>query len=433
MNPRKTHAALLDLLQDRERGGQLVTFNEIVGVTGWKPISLETYLKKGQLSEYLNETSPGAYAVSNTIGLLPLTFSRNLSQSKNRRELGFNCHSGLARALLHKARDNMMLALELYNRPSLENRLDAFVLCFCVAWEHLLKAILIERDGEPSIFRAHVNAAGIRETISLRECLDRHFKKNTAVRRNIERIAFYRDQAIHLLMPEAQGLMSRAFQSGVMNFGKAFSDFAEQPVIQAGAAGLLSLVGDLSTAPDATILSKSGAAAGQEILEILRALEAEAQAEDDIEFAIPLSVKLVFAKTDTEGNSITLSKAEAGIEGLAKAIVIEKPVDGSRTHPFRTNDVIREINQRIAKRYDTEHLKKYLECGDAKGGKTTISEFDFRVIATKLAWRASNNVHHYLHENPETHYYSEKAVDDFIERIFSQPGYLAQARAGHKK
>lgn len=34
----------------------------------------------------------------------------------------------------------MMLALELYNRPSLDNRLDAFVLCFCTAWEQLLKA-----------------------------------------------------------------------------------------------------------------------------------------------------------------------------------------------------------------------------------------------------------------------------------------------------
>ncbi len=130
MKPRKTHTALLNLLQERESAGRSVTLEEILAETGWRKISLETYIKKGQLSEYLNEVGSEEFAVSNTTNLDALTFSRNLSQSKHRRELGFNCKSGLAKALLHKARDNMMLALELYNRPSLDNRLDAFVLCF---------------------------------------------------------------------------------------------------------------------------------------------------------------------------------------------------------------------------------------------------------------------------------------------------------------
>ncbi len=428
MKPRKTHVALLDLLQRREQTGTSVTFNEIIDITGWQTISLETYLKKGQLSEYLNQVGPASYCVSNTIGLSPLTFSRNLSQSKNRRELGFNCRSGLAKALLHKARDNMMLALELYNRPSLENRLDAFVLCFCVAWEQLLKAILIERDGEASIFDGHINPAGIRETISLRECLDRYFKRNIPVRRNVERIAYCRDRAVHLLMPEVQGIMSRAFQSGVMNFGKTFNEFAEQPFIRAGTVGLLSLVGDLNSASDATILSKYGQDAGQEVLQLLKSLEAEAQAEDNIEFAIPLNVKLVFAKTDAEGNSITLSKAEAGMEGLANAIVIEKPIDRSRTHPYRTKAAVQQINKRIAERYDLEHIRKCLGREGASNTKTTISEFDFRVVATKLSWRKSNNAQHYLHENPETRYYSDKAIEDFMKKVFSEPGFLDRAR-----
>ena len=44
----------------------------------------------------------------------------------------------------------MLLALELYNRPSLDNRLDSFILCFCVAWEQLLKAMLIEKKEKIS-------------------------------------------------------------------------------------------------------------------------------------------------------------------------------------------------------------------------------------------------------------------------------------------
>ena len=60
----------------------------------------------------------------------------------------------------------MMLALELYNRPSLENKLDGFVLLFCTAWEQLTKAMLIESKGEDSIFLPP-NNKGFRETISL--------------------------------------------------------------------------------------------------------------------------------------------------------------------------------------------------------------------------------------------------------------------------
>ena len=112
--------ALLALLQNKEAGAKPVTTAEILETTGWKPATFETYFAKGQLSEYLSKTADGLFTVSNTIGLESDTFIRNFSQSKHRRELGHNCESRLAKALLKKSRDNMILALELYNRPSLE-------------------------------------------------------------------------------------------------------------------------------------------------------------------------------------------------------------------------------------------------------------------------------------------------------------------------
>jgi len=296
----------------------------------------------------------------------------------------------------------------------------------------LLKAILIERDGEGSIFKTGVNPAGIRETISLRECLSRYFKRRNAVQRNIERIAFYRDQAVHLLMPEVQGIMSRVFQSGVMNFGKVFSGFAEQEFLPSSNAGMLSLVGDLGRPSNATILSKYGKGAGEEVIHLLESLAEEAKSEDDIEFAIPLNVKLVFAKTDEEGNSITLSKAEAGMEGLANAIVIEKPVDRNKTHPYRTAGLVQEINRRMADRFDAEHIGRHLNPLGSSTRRTKVNGFDVRAVATKLGWRNSNNGHHYLHENPETRYYSEVAVDDFIEKVFSDVEYLERARKSYR-
>lgn len=97
------------------------------------------------MADFLSETSDGKYEASNCQLINEVEFAKLLSQSKHRRALGHNCQSKLAKALLSKSKDNMLLALELYNRPSLENRMDAFVMCFCTAWEQFLKSMIIEK------------------------------------------------------------------------------------------------------------------------------------------------------------------------------------------------------------------------------------------------------------------------------------------------
>ena len=427
----KTHRALLALLQNREVSAKPVATEEILEATGWKPVTFETYFAKGQLSEYLSKTDDGVFAVSNTIGLEPITFSRNLSQSKHRRELGHNCKSRLAKALLKKSRDNLILALELYNRPSLENRLDSFVLCFCTAWEQLLKAILIERDGEKNIFQSKPSSDGIRKTISLRDCLTRYFDSNSRVRKNIERISYYRDQAVHLLMPEMQGSISRIFQSGVMNYSKVFYDFSQQAFLPSSHAGMLSLVGEISSPSNATIIAKYGDKVGDELISLMNSLKEEMKQVDDIEFAIPMNVKLEFTKKDDKGNTVILSRAEAGIEGLAKAIVVEKPVDRNKTHPYRMTDAIEEINRRISEKYDDEFIRKFLKYPAESAGKTKINDYDFQSVAYKLKWKNSDNAEHYLHKNPENHYYSDSAVEIFVSKILSNKNYLESARKSY--
>ena len=327
----------------------------------------------------------------------------------------------------------MILALELYNRPSLENRLDSFVLCFCTAWEQLLKAILIERDGEKKIFQLKPGSDGIRKTISLRDCLTRYFDSNSNIRKNIERIAHYRDQAVHLLMPEVQGSISRVFQSGIMNYSKTFNDFSQQTFLPSSHAGMLSLVGEIRSPSNATIIAKYGEKVGDELISLMNSLMEEMETIDDIEFAIPMNVKLEFTKKDDKGNTVILSKAEAGMEGLAKAIVVEKPVDRNKTHPYRMTDAIKEINRRIGDKYDDEFLLEYLKYPAAPEGKTKINDYDFQSVAYKLKWKNSNNTEHYLHKNPENHYYSDTAVEKFISKILSNKNYLENARKSYSK
>jgi len=92
---------------------------EILVATGWKYSTFKTYFIKGQLSDFITEISEDLYESSNIQIITEIEFAKLLSQSKHRRGLGHNCKSKLSKALLRKSRDNMLLALELYNRPSL--------------------------------------------------------------------------------------------------------------------------------------------------------------------------------------------------------------------------------------------------------------------------------------------------------------------------
>jgi hypothetical protein len=423
-----SHKNLLELFQKKEAQGKVVSEQEILEASGWKKITFSTYLNKGQLSDFLSELGNECFEVSNSVGLSVQQFVQLLSQSKHRRGLGHNCESRLAKALLRKSRDNMLLALELYNRPSLENRMDGFVLCFCTAWEQLLKAILIEQEGEDFIFRKSRNIKGIRETISLRDCLEKLYEAEDLIRKNIERIVFYRDQAVHLLMPEVQGIMSRVFQSGVLNYSTRFQDFTEQPFISAAHSGMLSLVGNLKQPLVSALHSNYGKEIGNEVSSLIDELTEEAQKVDDIQFAIPLNVRLVFAKTDEQGNMITLARAEEGIEGLKKAIILEKPTDRAKTHPFKESAAINEINRRLYAKYSDESLTAKLVARNKQTKKPEINSHCFRSIVAKLKWKNSDNRYHYGNKDPVIHYYSDFAIEEFIEKVMSIEGYLESAR-----
>ncbi|MDX1572920.1 MAG: DUF3644 domain-containing protein [Methylophaga sp.] len=347
-----------DFLQTQQKKQTKFTVSEILQETGWKKSTFISYLSKGQLSDFVSQVSDTEYVASNTLGLSLTEFQKKLSQSKNRRALGHNCKSLLAKALLNKSSDNMMLALELYNRPSLVNKLDSFTMLFCCAWEQFLKAQIIERDGENTIYKEN-GSKGTKKTISLRECLLRIFHNESKTLLNIETIADLRDQAVHLLMPELQGLASRIFQAGILNYSSKFEEFTSIPFINSSQAGMISLVGDFKTPPVSVMRAAYGDAAN-EILKLSEKMNEAISSTDDMEFAIPLNVELSFTKKNDDGSQIVLTKADTGVEGLKKALVIHKTVDAEKTHPYLEKDAIKEIQSRLTQKFTTEKLQKCL-------------------------------------------------------------------------
>ncbi|WP_392566805.1 DUF3644 domain-containing protein [Utexia brackfieldae] len=426
----KTQAKLFIFLKQAEERKKQFTIEELISATGWKKITFDTYWQKGQLSDFINKVDDTNFESFGCNNITEIEFVKMLSQSKHRRGLGHNCKSKLAKSLLIKAKDNFQLSIELYNRPSLENRMDVFVMCFCAAWEQFLKAVLIEQDGEDSIFKK-AGKKGIKETISLRDCLATYYAIESNIRKNIEKIVYIRDQAVHLLIPEIQSVTSRIFQSGVLNFTSEFESFTEIPIVNSNHAGMLSIVGEFKLPPLSVMKANYGDMA-DDILELATSLQDEIEKNNAIEFAIPLKVSLVYA-TDNGETLIKLAKAEDGIEGLKKALFIEKPIDRAISHPYLRSKAITEINKLLRERFIEDKLSKHLVCQDKTSNKYCINSNCFEAVIDKNKWKNSNNQFHYKNKDPELHYYSYELVNEFIKKIMEHEGYLSRAKTSYNK
>lgn len=292
------------------------------------------------------------------------------------------------------------------------------------------ESLIIELNGEQAIFRKE-KKNGLKETISLRDSINIIFQTGNKVKANLEKIVFFRDQAVHLLMPEIQGIASRLFQSGVLNYSSKFEDFSEQPFLSTSHTGMISLVGDFKY-PPVSVLQTNYGDVENEILNLAESLTEEVQDIDDIEFAIPLNVKLVFAKDGEDGQVITLAKAEDGMSGLRKALILHKPIDREKSHPYLEGAAIKRVNQRLLEQYSPESLDKLLVARCRNTGKPTLNQHCFRAMLDKIKVKNANNEYHHKNNNPELHYYSEKLVDLLVEKIGNVQNFVANAKSCYK-
>ena len=85
----------------------------------------------------------------------------------------------LTKTLIYKSKDSFLLALELFNKPTIDYRAESFSILFSNAWELLLKAYIFEKQvvaEKQSIFRKKVKNKK-RESITIDECLKKIFIK----------------------------------------------------------------------------------------------------------------------------------------------------------------------------------------------------------------------------------------------------------------
>jgi hypothetical protein len=271
--------------------------------------------------------------------------------------------------------------------------------------------------------------------MQLRQSLARLFNDKDHIRKNVEVVAEWRDQAVHLLMPELQAIASRIFQSGVLNYSSEFEKFTEVPFISAQHTGMMTLVGDFKL-PAMSVLKNQYGSAAQEILDLALGIQQDIEAIDDISFAIPLKVHLVFAKGEGDAQVI-LTKASGSAQDLnelkQKLTIIEKPVEPDKTHPYGEKQLIKLVNKTLHEKYDITKLERCLPYRSPNSGLPEMNAHCIQSCMARLRWKNSNNEFHYYGKLANRHQYSDAAVRELVKRITQEDGFVAISKQKMEK
>lgn len=313
----------------------------------------------------------------------------------------------LSRHLINSSQEAIILALEVYNKPTIRYRVEAFCFLFCNAWELLSKAKILETHKKETAICYKKKRGEPRRTLSLRDCLKRVYaNENDPARRNIEDIAIIRDSAAHFIVPELEVIYQGLFQSGVLNYVHALEDWFGTSILEKCTPALLSLMANVDGIQPTKLKRKYG----KDILDFIehetsRLAQAEIELSDP-KYRIPVEYKLVLTKSPGKAD-ITLTSGASDKIGL----VLEVAKDLHKTHPYLQKEVIAEVNRQLPE-------------------EQKINSYDFQAFLFKNKIKGQSQYHHKI-TKPETHRYSDKLVDLILQKVNNDNEYINRCRASY--
>lgn len=155
--------------------------------------------------------------------------------------------------LLEKSQEAFLMAIEIYNKPTISYRLEGFAFFICNAWELLLKAKMIQ-NGESIYFSDKPN-----RTISLNNCVAHIFTNDKdPIRKNLDIIIGLRNTSTHFIIKEMDTIYLPFMQANVLNYSQKMFDFFEVDITEKINSSFMTLVINNTDVSSEEILSRYG-------------------------------------------------------------------------------------------------------------------------------------------------------------------------------
>lgn len=312
--------------------------------------------------------------------------------------------------LLDKAKEAFMMAIEVYNKPSIRYRVEGFSFFICNAWELMLKAHMMKRFGSESIYyRDNPD-----RTLSLELCIKKVFTNDKdPLRKNLEKIIELRNTSTHFITEEYEMVYIPLFQACVFNFTEKIQEFHQVDMSELIPQNFLTLSVSINTLDASAIRAKYP----PEIAERLIAADAELSSvieENNNHFAIRVDHHYYITKDENKATT----KVRIDKDASTPAVILKEVKDPNNTHKYTCKLCCQEINKR---------LKKAGIQMIYNGEQKPFTSFHFRLFCSYYDIKSNTNLCYTYKISTQPQYsYSLQTIDFIFQEIKKDPEHIIQ-------
>ncbi len=315
--------------------------------------------------------------------------------------------NNLINNMLDKSEEAFLMAIEIYNKPTIKYRLEGFAFFICNAWELLLKAKMI-KDGKNIYYSDKPN-----RTISLSNCIKSLFTNDKdPIRKNLEILIGLRNTTTHYIIKEMDTIYLPFMQSNVLNYSQKLFEYFERDITEKINSSFMTLVVNNEEITDEKILSNYG----NNIFDRYIKIKNETQkiisdnSNEKLAIKIDLNVKIVKDKKDAK---TTFRIAKDGEEPIR---IIKELKDTNLTHCF---------NQKRVRELVIDNLKR-------KGIEIKFTQYDLKLICDKFDLKSSEK-YFYKHVLTNSWGCTQQLVDFITDLFIKEPFILDNIKQELKK
>lgn len=316
----------------------------------------------------------------------------------------------LQEKLIEKSKEAFVMAIEIYNKPTIKYRVEGFSFFICNAWELMLKAHMINKYGNESIYYKD----NLDRTITLENCLQKIFtNEKSPLRRNLSKIIELRNTSTHFVTEEYEMIYIPLFQACVLNYVEKMQEFHGVDMTEVVPQNFLTLAVSMKALDENTIRAKYPEEIANRIIATNEQLEPMI-AENNQSFAIKIEHLHFITKDKNQATSFVYidKNAETGVK------IIKEMKDPNNTHKYTMKTAIKEISRRLQSVGISFDMNRYI--------------FD---LFNKVYGIKENEKYCYIHKQYDqpSYTYSMQAIELIVGEIQKDPNHIVERLKNAKK
>ncbi|MCQ5091248.1 DUF3644 domain-containing protein [Slackia exigua] len=302
--------------------------------------------------------------------------------------------------LIEKSQEAFLLAIELYNRPTIRYHAEGCCFFLCNAWELMLKAHISKTLDEEAVFYPNSN-----RSLSLTDCIKKVFTNiEDPLRRNLEIIVELRNTSTHYVTDEYELFYGPILQYCVEKYDEKLRAFHGIEISDKIPENYLAL----SVRRGIINLDTIRARYPKQIVEKMLTFGTSIAAEG-IAGAVPYSTELRLTKKKDADFSVRIAS-----ESDTAATILHTLTDPINKYKYRTKAAVKFIKGKLKKEgisiyvsgeekeFNTVHFGVFVDFYEMKGNEAY--SYNFSLPGEQPSWG-----------------YSQQAIDLMLQELIKNP------------